>query len=284
MPNNCPGALADQPDALKRGRHDDRRHLSAVRRRRDHDRRVKPVRLRQVAAIGRDAQQTAVCSERVDLSGRDFRSGYVPQFRLAGREVDRRTIGTPEWRVAGATTNPGNEVLVASVERLDPDLRPSRIHREQRDLLSVRRPSEAPSILQRDFPLGSRWCTSLRVHREHPDVETAASLSARKREESSIRRPVVARALVRESRPTLVPLSIEFVDPRIAHRVIGILLIIAGFGYLLIACTFSFIQLHRLQSNIYLMIVAVPGVIGELSLAFWLLFKGVKVQTRRVHK
>jgi hypothetical protein len=57
--------------------------------------------------------------------------------------------------------------------------------------------------------------------------------------------------------------------------VLGILLIVASFGYLIESFgNFLFPD----YQNIFIWIVAVPAVIAELSLGLWLLLKGVKTQ------
>lgn len=64
-------------------------------------------------------------------------------------------------------------------------------------------------------------------------------------------------------------------------RVIGIFLIIASAGYVIDSIAHFLLPNYTDYKTIFLLIVAVPGVIGELSLAFWLLIKGVKVQQRQ---
>ncbi len=61
-------------------------------------------------------------------------------------------------------------------------------------------------------------------------------------------------------------------------RILGVLLMIACFGYLIDSFAHFLLSNYTDYEAIFLIIVAVPGVIGELSLAFWLLFKGGKVQ------
>lgn len=63
-------------------------------------------------------------------------------------------------------------------------------------------------------------------------------------------------------------------------RIIGIFLIIASVGYVIDSTAHFLLPNYTDYKTIFLLIVAVPGVIGELSLAFWLLIKGVKVQQR----
>ena len=64
-------------------------------------------------------------------------------------------------------------------------------------------------------------------------------------------------------------------------RLIGIFLVIASAGYLIDSFAHFLLTNYTDYKMIFLLIVAIPGVIGELSLAFWLLIKGVKVQQRR---
>lgn len=64
-------------------------------------------------------------------------------------------------------------------------------------------------------------------------------------------------------------------------RLIGILLVIASAGYVIDSFAHFLLTNYSDYKTIFLLIVAIPGVIGELSLAFWLLVKGVKVQQRR---
>lgn len=64
-------------------------------------------------------------------------------------------------------------------------------------------------------------------------------------------------------------------------RIIGIFLIIASAGYVIDSIAHFLLLNYADYKTIFQLIVAVPGVIGELSLAFWLLIKGVKVQQRQ---
>ncbi|MDM5360869.1 DUF4386 domain-containing protein [Peribacillus sp. ACCC06369] len=64
-------------------------------------------------------------------------------------------------------------------------------------------------------------------------------------------------------------------------RLIGIFLVIASAGYVIDSFAHFLLTNYSDYKTIFLLIVAIPGVIGELSLAFWLLVKGVKVQQRR---
>jgi hypothetical protein len=60
-------------------------------------------------------------------------------------------------------------------------------------------------------------------------------------------------------------------------KTIGILLFIAAIGYLIDSFANFLLADYVNYKDIFLMIVLVPGVIGELSLTFWLLFKGAKI-------
>jgi hypothetical protein len=60
-------------------------------------------------------------------------------------------------------------------------------------------------------------------------------------------------------------------------RTIGILLIVAGLGYLLDSFAHFLLTNYADYKDIFLMVVIVPGIIGELSLTFWLLLKGNKI-------
>jgi hypothetical protein len=64
-------------------------------------------------------------------------------------------------------------------------------------------------------------------------------------------------------------------------KMIGILLIISGFGYLIDSFAYFLLSDYADYKAIFLPIVAVPGVIAELSLTLWLVFKGIKVQQTR---
>ncbi|KRF34596.1 DUF4386 domain-containing protein [Paenibacillus sp. Soil787] len=64
-------------------------------------------------------------------------------------------------------------------------------------------------------------------------------------------------------------------------RIIGIFLILASAGYVIDSLAHFLLPNYADYKTIFQLIVAVPGVIGELSLAFWLLIKGVKVQQRQ---
>lgn len=60
-------------------------------------------------------------------------------------------------------------------------------------------------------------------------------------------------------------------------RIIGILLILASMGYLIDNFAKVLLSNYTDYETIFLLIVAVPGVIGEVSLAIWFLVKGNKI-------
>nr|WP_315898445.1 DUF4386 domain-containing protein [Planococcus sp. CPCC 101016] len=60
-------------------------------------------------------------------------------------------------------------------------------------------------------------------------------------------------------------------------KTIGILVMLAGLGYLIDNFAQVLFSNYNDYATIFLLIVAVPGVIGELVLAIWLLFKGKKI-------
>jgi hypothetical protein len=62
-------------------------------------------------------------------------------------------------------------------------------------------------------------------------------------------------------------------------RFIGVLLMIAAVGYLIDSFANFLLPSYEDYKSIFMMIVVIPGVVGELSLTFWLLFKGVKTET-----
>lgn len=60
--------------------------------------------------------------------------------------------------------------------------------------------------------------------------------------------------------------------------ILGILLIIASLGYLTDSFAYLLIQNYSEYKSMFMLIVAIPGVIGELSFTLWLLIRGVKDQ------
>ena len=59
-------------------------------------------------------------------------------------------------------------------------------------------------------------------------------------------------------------------------RIIGVLLVIAGFGYLADSFANFILINYNDYKNVFQAVVIIPGVVGELSLTFWLLFKSVR--------
>jgi hypothetical protein len=55
---------------------------------------------------------------------------------------------------------------------------------------------------------------------------------------------------------------------------LGVLVMIAGMGYLIDSFAHFLIQDYEAYKDIFLVIVLVPATLGEFSLCFWLLFKG----------
>ncbi|MEJ2636707.1 MAG: DUF4386 domain-containing protein [Calditrichia bacterium] len=64
--------------------------------------------------------------------------------------------------------------------------------------------------------------------------------------------------------------------------IVGILLIIAAFGYLVDSSANFLLPNYTDYQTIFMLIVVVPGIIGELSLTFWLLFRGGKIPEVRL--
>jgi hypothetical protein len=61
-------------------------------------------------------------------------------------------------------------------------------------------------------------------------------------------------------------------------RIIGYLLIVAGIGYLIDSFANFLLPSYEDYADILMMIVVIPGVVGELSLTLWLLIKGGKLK------
>ncbi len=60
-------------------------------------------------------------------------------------------------------------------------------------------------------------------------------------------------------------------------KILGILLFIAGFGYLIDSFANILLPGYNDYKDIFMMIVLLPGIIGELSFTIWLLVKGSKI-------
>jgi Domain of unknown function (DUF4386) len=65
-------------------------------------------------------------------------------------------------------------------------------------------------------------------------------------------------------------------------KVLGVLLLVAGFAYPLDSFAHFLLANYADYKTFFLLLVAVPGILGELSLCFWLLIKGGKGQQARV--
>jgi uncharacterized membrane protein len=59
-------------------------------------------------------------------------------------------------------------------------------------------------------------------------------------------------------------------------KIIGILLFIAGAGYLVDSTAQMLLPNYSDYESIFMIIVILPGIVGELSLTLWLLIKGVR--------
>jgi hypothetical protein len=67
-------------------------------------------------------------------------------------------------------------------------------------------------------------------------------------------------------------------------KLIGVLLLVAGIGYLIDSFANFLLPDYANYKDIFLMIVVIPGIIGELSLTFWLLFKSKMIpELREAH-
>jgi Domain of unknown function (DUF4386) len=80
----------------------------------------------------------------------------------------------------------------------------------------------------------------------------------------------------------LLVLGYVVVKSSYVPKVLGVLLVIAGFAYPLDSFAHFLLANYADYKTFFLIIVAVPGILGELSLCFWLLIKGGKVQQARV--
>ncbi len=60
-------------------------------------------------------------------------------------------------------------------------------------------------------------------------------------------------------------------------RVLGVLLIVASLGYLIDSFAHVLLINYVDYEAIFMLVVFVPGIIGELSFTFWLLLKGAKI-------
>jgi hypothetical protein len=63
-------------------------------------------------------------------------------------------------------------------------------------------------------------------------------------------------------------------------KFLGVLLVLASFGYLIESFSFFLLTNYETMEAINTWIVAVPAFLAELSLAYWLLFKSINVQNQ----
>jgi hypothetical protein len=61
-------------------------------------------------------------------------------------------------------------------------------------------------------------------------------------------------------------------------KVLGVLLIAASLGYIIDSSAQFLLPNYPDYETLFSLIVAVPGMIGELSFCFWLLFRGVRIE------
>lgn len=76
----------------------------------------------------------------------------------------------------------------------------------------------------------------------------------------------------------LVLLGYLILKSRFMPRSLGILLVVAGLAYVIDTIGISTIADYDDYETVFLVIVAVPAVIAELALTYWLLFKAGKAQ------
>jgi hypothetical protein len=76
----------------------------------------------------------------------------------------------------------------------------------------------------------------------------------------------------------LILLGFLVVRSDYAPRIIGILLVVAGLGYLLDSLARFLLLNYEDYSDFFLLLVAVPAIAGEFSLTGWLLLRGGKSQ------
>ena len=61
-------------------------------------------------------------------------------------------------------------------------------------------------------------------------------------------------------------------------KILGILLMLSSLGYLIDSFANFLMPNYVDYKTIFMMIVAIPGIVGELYLTLWLLFKGTRLQ------
>ena len=75
----------------------------------------------------------------------------------------------------------------------------------------------------------------------------------------------------------LLILGYLIIKSKYIPNILGILLIAASFGYLTDSFANFLLSNYDNYKNIFILIVVVPGIIGELSFCLWLLFRGTKL-------
>ena len=61
-------------------------------------------------------------------------------------------------------------------------------------------------------------------------------------------------------------------------KIIGVLLVVSSLGYIIDSFANFLLPNYSDYEALFLLIVAIPAIIGELSLTFWLLLKGVNIK------
>ena len=78
----------------------------------------------------------------------------------------------------------------------------------------------------------------------------------------------------------LFPFGLLVYKSQFIPKIFGILIIIAGFGYPVISFTYLLIPQYGGEVARYALI---PSAIGELSIIFWLLIRGVKTKQPEIN-
>ena len=78
----------------------------------------------------------------------------------------------------------------------------------------------------------------------------------------------------------LILLGYMIFASRLAHRALGILLAIAGAAYLIDTVANAVISNYSDHETLFLVLVAVPAIVGELAFTIWLLARGGVEKTR----
>jgi hypothetical protein len=76
----------------------------------------------------------------------------------------------------------------------------------------------------------------------------------------------------------LLILSYLIFNSGFSPKILGILLLLSSMGYIIDSFANFLLPDYEDYKTIFMMIVAIPGIVGELSLTLWLLFKGAKVE------